>query len=157
WRKVCAKHSPRSPDTVAAMKAARVFQLTVLALAVVSAVQVAYWLFDQRSYAIEKVQTARALYQQQIEAAQALLDGGASADRVQRLLPGVAVVGGKASLASDVDRALLTEEHKRINQYAWEGAFFLFALALCITVISHALRAEAKVLQEQENFLALVS
>jgi signal transduction histidine kinase len=139
------------------MKAARVFQLAVLALAVVSAVQAGYWLFDLRSNAIEKVQSARTLYQQQIEAAQALLDGGASADRVQHLLPGVVVVGGRASLAPDVDRMLLAEEHKRINQYAWEGAFFLLALALCIAVISRALRAEAKVLQEQDSFLALVS
>jgi signal transduction histidine kinase len=151
------KRSPPSSEQPQVMKAARVFQLAVLALAVVSAVQAGYWLFDLRSNAIEKVQSARVLYQQQIDAAQALLDGGASADRVQHLLPGVLVVGGRASLAPDVDRALLVEEHKRVNQYAWEGAFFLLALALCIAVISRALRAEAKVLQEQDNFLALVS
>jgi signal transduction histidine kinase len=139
------------------MKAARVFQLTALALVVVSAVQAGYWLVDQRSYAIEKVQSARTLYQQQINAAQALLDGGANADRVQHLLPAVVVTQGRASLAPNVDHALLTEEHKRINQYAWEGAFFLLALAAGIAVISSALRAEAKVLQEQDNFLALVS
>ena len=139
------------------MKATRVFQLTALALVAVSAVQVAWWLFDQRSQAIEKVQIARTLYSQQVDAAQALLASGTSADRLHRLLPGIAVDGGRASLAPEVDRALLEEEHRRINQYAWEGGFFLLALAACIAVIARALRAEAKVLQEQDNFLALVS
>ena len=37
------------------------------------------------------------------------------------------------------------------------AAFFLLALALCIAVIARALRAEARVLEEQDNFLALVS
>jgi len=35
--------------------------------------------------------------------------------------------------------------------------FFLLALALCNGVIFRALRAEARVRQEQDNFLALVS
>jgi signal transduction histidine kinase len=51
----------------------------------------------------------------------------------------------------------LDQAHRRINQYAWEGAFFLLALAVCIGVIARALSAEAKVIQEQDNFLALVS
>jgi signal transduction histidine kinase len=139
------------------MKATRVFQLTALALVAVSVVQVAWWLFDQRTYAIEKVSEARSLYSQQQQAAQALLDSGSSPDRVHELLPGIVVSGGKAALARDVDQMLLTEERRRINQYAWEGAFFLLALAACITVIARALRAEARVLQEQESFLALVS
>jgi signal transduction histidine kinase len=139
------------------MKATRVFQLTALALVVVAAVQVGWWLFDQRAYAIEKVRDARALYSQQIGAAQALLDSGASPERVRALLPGVAVSEKRASLAPEVDQMLLTEEHRRINQYAWEGSFFLLALGVCIAVISRALRAEALVRAEQDSFLALVS
>src|SRR5213079_605672 len=46
---------------------------------------------------------------------------------------------------------------RRYNRYAWEGAFFMLALGACITVIGRALRAEARVLEEQDNFLALVS
>lgn len=139
------------------MKSARVFQLTTLAMVVVSAVTVAYWLYDQRSSAMEKSELARTLYSQQVEAAQGLLASGMSAEAVHAMLPGVVVNDGRASLAPEVGRALLIEEHRRINQYAWEGAFFLLALAACITVIGRALRAEAKVLQEQDNFLALVS
>ena len=44
------------------MKAARVFQLTALALVVVSAVQVGWWLYDQHAYTVEKVRAARAAF-----------------------------------------------------------------------------------------------
>ncbi|HVW68577.1 MAG TPA: HAMP domain-containing sensor histidine kinase [Steroidobacteraceae bacterium] len=139
------------------MKATRVFQLTALALVVVSAVQVGWWLYDQSAYALEKVRGERALYDQQITAAQAMLAAGMPAERVHALLPGVAVVGGQATLSPSAAAQLLGEAHRRINQYAWEGAFFLIALGACILVIARALRAEAKVIQEQDNFLALVS
>jgi signal transduction histidine kinase len=114
-------------------------------------------MFALRTLAIERTQTARALYSQQVNAAQALLDSGMSAERVHTLLPGVVFSGARASPAPEVDRTLVNEERRRINQYAWEGAFFLLALAACITLIARALRAEAKVLHEQDSFLALVS
>jgi signal transduction histidine kinase len=139
------------------MKATRVFQLTALALVVVSAVQVGWWLFDQHAYTVEKVSAARAAYAQQVSAAQALLDSGATPQRVRQLLPGVVVSGGHASLAPELTAALTTEEHRRYRQYAWEGSFFLLALAACIAVIARALRAEAHVREQQDSFLALVS
>src|SRR5579871_5556165 len=139
------------------MKATRVFQLTALALVVVAVVQVGYWLFDQRSYAIDRVQDMRQLYAQQISAGQALLESGKTAAEVQALLPGLSVVDQHVVLSARIDELLLQEEHKRINQYAWEGSFFLLALGACIGVIARALRAEARIRQEQDSFLALVS
>jgi len=139
------------------MKSARVFQLTALAMVAVSAVMVAYWMYALRSAAIERNQAARVLYSEQVAAAQALLASGVSAERVHTTLPAIVVHGEDASLSPEVDRTLAAEERRRINQFAWEGAFFLFALGICITVIARALRAEAMVLREQDNFLALVS
>ena len=139
------------------MKATRVFQLTALALVVVSAVQVGWWILDQHAYSVEKVQTARAAYAAQAAAAQALLDSGTSAARVQQLLPAIVVSGGRAGLAPQLEQALTTEARHRYNQYAWEGAFFLLALAACMAVIARALRAEAHAHEEQDSFLALVS
>ncbi|HXW75277.1 MAG TPA: HAMP domain-containing sensor histidine kinase [Steroidobacteraceae bacterium] len=139
------------------MKATRVFQLTALALVLVSAVQVGWWLFDQHAYTVEKVQAARAAYTEQVAAAQALLDAGVSVARVEQLLPSIVVSGGRALLAPQLAQALTSEERRRYNQYAWEGSFFLLALAACMAVIARALRAEARVHEEQESFLALVS
>ncbi len=139
------------------MKATRVFQLTALLLVAVSVVQVGWWILDQRGQAVEKVRVVRGAYAEQTAAAQALLDAGVSAQHVQQLMPQIVVSDGRAALAPQVDAALRTEVRHRYNQYAWEGAFFLLALAACIAVIARALRAEARVLEEQENFLALVS
>jgi signal transduction histidine kinase len=139
------------------MKSTRVVQLTALALVVVSAVQVGWWLFDQHTYTLEKVRAQRSAYAEQTAAAQALLERGASAQQVQGLLPGIVVHDGQAALSGDLDESLRTEEHKRSRQYAWEGAFFLVVLALCMAVITRALRAEQQVHQEQDSFLQLVS
>src|SRR5579863_6901035 len=139
------------------MKATRVFQLTALALVVVAVVQAGWWLFDQREYAIDKARAARTLYSQQLTAAQAMLDAHIAPERVHALLPAVAVDGQQATLSPRIEQELRTEEARRINQYAWEGAFFLVALGVCIGVIGRALRAEAQVRQEQDSFLALVS
>jgi signal transduction histidine kinase len=139
------------------MKATRVFQITALAMVLVAAVQAGYWLYDQRSSAIEKARDVRTLYTQQITAAQALLDSGASPDHVRTMMPGIVVTEKHAWLSPEVDEMLTSEERRRINQYAWEGGFFLLALAVCNGVIFRALRAEARVRQEQDNFLALVS
>jgi signal transduction histidine kinase len=134
-----------------------VFQLTALAMVAVSAVMVAYWMYALRSAAIERNQAARVLYSEQVAAAQGLLGSGVSAERVHATLPSIVVNGEHASLDPEVDRTLAAEERRHINQFAWEGAFFLFALGICLTVIARALRAEAMVLHEQDNFLALVS
>jgi signal transduction histidine kinase len=139
------------------MKASRVFQLTALALVLVSAVQVGWWILDQHAYTVEKVQAARGAYAEQTAAAQALLDAGTPPEKVTAMLPGIVVSSGRAALAAPVAQTLLTEERRRNRQYAWEGAFFLLALGTCIFVIARALRAEANVLEDQDNFLALVS
>ena len=139
------------------MKTPRVFQLTALALVLVSTVQVGWWLFDQHRLAVEKLEEMRQVYAQQVIAAQALLDSGTAAARVRTLMPGILVTGRHAALSPNVDRQLLREERRRIVQYAWESSFFILALAACIAVIARALRAEARVIEEQESFLALVS
>jgi signal transduction histidine kinase len=140
------------------MKTPRLFQLTALALVLVSTVEVGWWLLDQHRFAVNKVAEMHQVYAQQVVAAQALLDAGTSAARVHALLPDVIVAKNQhPALSPDVDRKLIAEEHRHIAQYAWEGSFFIIALAACIAVIAHALRAEARVIQEQESFLALVS
>jgi signal transduction histidine kinase len=139
------------------MKAARVFQLTALLLVLVSVVQVGWWVFDQSSYANEKVSQLRALYSQQLVAARVMLDSGVPADRIQTTMPDVVVNGDQVALAPGVMDSLAHEQRKKLYQYVAEGGFFLLALVVCVGVISMALSAEARVVKEQDNFLALVS
>ena len=139
------------------MKNSRVFQSTALLLVVVAVVQVGWWLLDQYSRSREAEAAARTLYSQHILAAQTMLDAGIPEERVREILPGVQTVDGRATLSPQVDASLRQERRARMNQYGWESAFFLVVLCACIAVIWRALRAEARALQEQDSFLALVS
>jgi len=139
------------------MKTTRVFQITALLLVIVSVIQVGWWVYDQHDYSTQRLRDARAAYAREVAAAQALLASGTPAARVHELLPDVAIADGRAASSGAVDAAFVAERYRRINQYAWESGFFLLALALCVGVIWRALRAETKVLQEQDSFLALVS
>jgi signal transduction histidine kinase len=139
------------------MKTTRVFQLTALVLVVISVVTIGWWVIDLRSFIITKTQESRALYAQEVTAAQALLDSGRSAEDVRRLLPRVTLTGGRAIASEEVLAAYDNEQATKVRQYVWESAFFLLALGACVAVISRALRAETRVLQEQDHFLAMVS
>ncbi|MBX5460462.1 MAG: HAMP domain-containing histidine kinase [Steroidobacteraceae bacterium] len=139
------------------MKTTRVFQLTALVLVVLSVVQVGWWVYDQRGDALRKAQMQRDFYAQELAAAQALLDAGTPEQRVREMLPRVVIAEGRATASPDFERQIERQQYKEINQYVWESAFFLLALGACMAVIARALRAEARVLQEQDHFLALVS
>lgn len=139
------------------MKTTRVFQVTALVLVVISVVQVGAWAVDQRSFTINEARNSLQIYVQEVAAAQALLDAGRPAEEVRQLLPRVAVADGVAAQSVEVVAAFEEERNSRINRYMWESGFFLLALGVCIAVISRALRAEARVLQEQDHFLAMVS
>jgi signal transduction histidine kinase len=139
------------------MKTTRVFQITALLLVIVSVIQVGWWVYDQQDYSTQKLRDARLSYAREVAAAEALLAAGTPVEHVHELLPDVTIANGHAGFTASIDGALVQERYRRINQYAWESGFFLLALALCVGVIWRALRAETKVLQEQDNFLALVS
>jgi len=139
------------------MKTARIFQLTALLLVVVSVFQVGYWIVDQREQALSKVAALERQYDHELAAGRALLAAGIPEERMRELLPDLSVAGGQLQVDPRVTETLAAEQHRRINQYLWEGGFFLLALCACIAVIWMALRAEAQVLKEQDSFLALVS
>jgi len=139
------------------MKTTRIFQITALLLVIVSVIQVGWWVYDQQDYSTQKLRDARIAYAREVATAEALLTAGTPLERVRELLPDVSIANGQAHFSARIDAALVQERYRRINQYAWESGFFLLALALCVGVIWRALRAETKVLQEQDNFLALVS
>jgi signal transduction histidine kinase len=139
------------------MKTTRVFQVTALVLVVISVATVGWWAIDLRGFIAERTQGVLKLHEREVAAAQALLDAGRSPEEVRKLLPDVTVDGNKAALSQSVIDFYRSEQQSRTTQYVSESAFFLLALCACIAVISRALRAEARVLQEQDHFLAMVS
>ncbi len=139
------------------MKRTRVFQITVLLLLVVAALTVGYWIYDQHQRVVEKTVGLMRLYDQQAAAARALLAAGEPVARVQALFPDLTVSGAHVGLAPENYAGLVAEQDHRLTQYLWEGGFFLIAQFLCIGAIFAALRGETRVMNEQEQFLALVS
>ena len=139
------------------MKRTRLFQLTVLLLVIVAAVQVGYWIYDQHQRGVESTAALTRLYDQQSAAARTLIAAGSPLASVRAVFPDLYVNANQAMLAPEHQAELLGDQQRRITQYLWEGGFFLFILLACIGVIFAALRAETRVLNEQEQFLALVS
>jgi signal transduction histidine kinase len=139
------------------MKRTRVFQIMVLLLLIVAAVQDGYWLYDHHVRGEEKTAALVRLYDQESAAATAMLGSAVAINRIRALFPDLAIDAGQVQLAPERRAALLNEQRQRMTQYLWEGGFFLFALFACIGAIFAALRAETRVLNEQEQFLALVS
>ena len=139
------------------MKRTRIFQLTVLLLVVVSAVQAAFWVYDQRQRGAEERLGLERLYTQEQVAAIALMQRGVSPDRIALLFPDLEISSHEVRLSPERQAALVETQQKRMRQYLWEGSFFFLVLCSCIAGIFAALRAEGRVLDEQEQFLALVS
>jgi signal transduction histidine kinase len=86
-----------------------------------------------------------------------MLAAGMPVARIRTLFPDLAVSADQVALAPEHLTGLVRERQHRLNQYLWEGGFFLFVNFACIGVIFAALRGETRVLNEQEQFLALVS
>jgi two-component system sensor histidine kinase VicK len=139
------------------MKRTRLFQITVLLLVIVAAVQVGYWIYDQHQRGAERTAALTRLYDQQSAAARRMVAAGISLERVRAVFPDLYVSATQATLAPGYRAELRSDQQQRLTQYLWEGGFFLVALLACIGAIFAALRAETRVLAEQEQFLALVS
>src|SRR5689334_10234733 len=120
------------------MKATRVFQIAALLIVIVAVVQVGWWVLDQHNYTVQKVRSERALYTQQVGAAEEMLRAGVAPDRVARLLPDLTLQGAGADQAGRragaagtetsnvrvavspaINDALASERDRRLNQYAW--------------------------------------
>src|SRR5262245_34038606 len=106
------------------MKTTRVFQLTALVLVVISVLTVGWWAIDLRNFIVERTQDSLKLHEQEVVAAQALLDAGRSSEDVRKLLPSVTVEGGRATVSQSVIDYYKSEQQDRTNQYVWESAFF---------------------------------
>ena len=97
------------------MKRTRLFQITVLLLVVVAAVQVGYWLYDQhvrgveRTAALERPMTSNAPRPARCWCAQV------PADKMQALFPDLYVSAGHVDLAPERRAALIDEQAQRLH------------------------------------------
>ncbi len=128
------------------------------ALLAISAAQVGWWILDQWWFTNEVREQVTALHEERAGVAAAMLASGVEPVEVERLLPDVQVLAdGTVELLPALLEALDEERRSRLNQYFWEGSFFLVVLLASITVVGRALREEVRLRRRQQNFLAAVS
>ena len=77
-------------------------------------------------------------------------DDDRTTDAAQSTRPTVRVDPG-------VWEAIADERFHRLNQYGWEGGFFVVVLVATMAMLARALRSDARVRRRQQGFLATVS
>jgi signal transduction histidine kinase len=131
-------------------------QFGFVALLLLSTVQVGYWMYDHVRNARAVEGRFAALYQRDADAATAFAKGG-DAREVADLLPHVDLSGPRATVRPEALADLSEVRASRINQFVWEGAFFLAVLLGGIAVLTRTIRHDAELRRRQQNFLAAVS
>jgi len=127
-------------------------------LLVISAAQVGWWILDQWWFTNEVRDQITALHEERAGVAAAMLAAGLPVAEIERLLPDVEIgQDGRVELAPDLIEQIEEERRSRLNQYFWEGSFFLVVLMASITVVGRALREDVRLRRRQQNFLAAVS
>jgi signal transduction histidine kinase len=127
-------------------------------LLVISTAQVGWWILDQWWFTNEVRDQITALHEERAGVAAAMLATGVPAADIERLLPDVEIgPDGRVELLPDLLERIEAERRRRLNQYFWEGSFFLLVLLASITVIGRALREDVRLRRRQQNFLAAVS
>ena len=132
-------------------------QIVFLIILMVSAGQVIWWLIDQSLYAQAVHDRWQELYKADVVAASALIDHGARAESIEDLFPHLEVSLEGVEVAPAALEKLEQERRSHVNQYAWEGVFFLAVICLGMVVIVRAVRRDAQLRRWQTNFLAAVS
>lgn len=132
-------------------------QIVFLVLMVLSVAQVLWWVLDQSHRARDLEQRFQAHYASDLWAAQELVDQGASISEVLERFPHLEPVGGVLRLSPAAELELREERRSRLNQYSWEGAFFLLVLVAGIAVVWRAVHQDSELRLRQRNFLAAVS
>lgn len=139
------------------MKRSRKRSVAAIVMLLVSVVQLGWWCYDQYTHTAEQQQAFLALYGRDVEAARTMLAAGVPRERVSASFPEVDISGAEPRIATPTLERLARDRWHRINLYMWESAFFFVVLCAGIAVIWRALADEARIVHEQDSFLALVS
>ena len=133
-------------------------QIVFLVLMALSMAQVLWWVLDQNQRAHEIEHRFQKHYAADLQAAKALLELGAEVKTVAGLYPHLEVrTTGEVEIAPDALLHLREERRSRLNQYSWEGGFFVLVLVAGISVVWRAVHQDTELRLRQRNFLAAVS
>ena len=134
-------------------------QIGFLVLLLVSTVQVGYWMYDhvQSALAVERRLATEYRNDAAAVAELAQSDSPLATARVSALLPHLAIDGTRVEVRPAALDELADQRAGRVNQFLWEGGFFLAVLFGGMAVLTRTIRHDAELRRRQQNFLAAVS
>ncbi|MEM1179691.1 MAG: HAMP domain-containing sensor histidine kinase [Acidobacteriota bacterium] len=132
-------------------------QIVFLVVLAVSAAQVLWWVLDQSLYAQAVHDRWKGLYEADVVAASELLNRGVRTESIETLFPHLDVSLDEVTVSARALEQLNAERHSHVNQYAWEGFFFLAVIFSGMAVILRSVRRDAQLRRWQTNFLAAVT
>ena len=133
-------------------------QIVFLVLMALSAAQVLWWVLDQAHRAREVEERFQRHFETDLWAATALVESGRPLTEIAERFPHLQVVEGQEIRVSPEALLELSDERRsRINQYSWEGGFFLLVLIGGMSVVWRAVHRDSELRLRQRNFLAAVS
>ncbi len=128
-----------------------------LALLVLASGQVFWWLYDQSRASQQVTARTLALYTADAQAATAMDGAGIPRSEIFTTFPHLALREDRI-IVDPVAVGALEERHRsRVNQYRWEGGFFLVVLLGGMWVLRRTIEAEATLRQRQSDFVAAVT
>ncbi len=148
-----SRGSRRSAESVRVWR----LQIGFLLLLAITAVQVVWWLVDQSRLADRIAADRVAEMELDREAAEASLRAGQSSEELRVFYPHLEIEAGEAEVRAKARAAIERDRRSHLNQYRWEGGFFLAVIAGGVLALWGVLRREADLLSRQQNFLAAVS
>jgi len=133
------------------------FRIVFFGVLLLASAQVFWWIWDQGQHSREELDRMMEVYRADIVAAGELLARGQGAARIEQVFPHLEVRDGDIAVASSSLQELQERRSSRINQYRWEGGFFLVVLLCMMWLLSRTIAAEATLRRRQEDFVAAVS
>ena len=135
----------------------KALQIGFLVLFLISAAQVFWWITDHAAYTRGITDRLVVLYDSDAQVVTRFLGETPTIAELEALLPHLKIESGIARVEVSAVDEIEGEESSRINQYFWEGGFFLLVLLGGIIVLTRTIRHDAQLRKRQQNFLAAVS
>lgn len=135
----------------------KALQIGFIGLLVTCFAQVTFWIVDQVRYTDSVREAMVRSYEREVVMAEALIDTGAAPAQIDERWPHLMVRDGRVAIAPEELARLDEARARRLNQYGWEGSFFLVVLVGGIAVIGAALRQRSELHKREQNFIAAVS
>lgn len=132
-------------------------QIACLVMLAVSTAQVMWWVIDQAQQARTRHDHYLGTFESDVLQAEKMLALGAEPTALEGSFPALEIAEQRVRISPEARSALRDERDGHVNQYVWEGSFFMMVLLGSMSVVWRAVSRESQLRRWQDNFLAAVT